>query len=519
MRTGPDRRTFLGLAAAGAAWSLTGCQACPDPVDRTVPGDLAGTGKPGTTATSAGVPLQPVADVPLAPAGPATITDLLATPSFYIAHRGSGDNWTEHTLRAYRESAALGIKAIEVSVSATSDGVLICHHDPDLARMTGRDFLISATSLATVATLRNDARAWLGPATGREPVPELQEVLDLLLADTVIFLEDKQGTNQEEILALLAGYPDARDHIVWKQPAQSKAHAEARRNGYTTWGYFGSGTLDGAAAYFDAVDLLGVPALAPTENIRQFVATGKPVIGWEVHRRSERDRLLGLGVRGMMCANAPYVLQREPVAAADAFTTGQRAPGDLPWDADSHWQEQPTFTGSALRMASATTAAYTLGSMGPIQAAEWLLEFELRWPAGVPGQAYGAGIMFALADDSPWRPGQVSGQGGYLLDARPDGRLILYRVDRGSAAGTVLGEAGGAPARAGQWQQFQVAVTAAGISAGRGGTQGLTSTDAAFRGGYFALAKNYDGGPPVEFRNVRTGPAPQPGTAGQACPA
>lgn len=500
MKPAVDRRWFLGLAAAGAAWSLTGCQPCPAP-------------NGGTGAAPAGgplpdpAPLLPIADVPPASTGPATISGLLATPSFYIAHRGSGDNWTEHTLRAYQESRALGLKAVEVSVSATSDGVLICHHDLDLGRMTGRDYLISATSLATVSTLRNDARAWLGPAAGREPVPELRAVLAQLLDSSVIFLEDKQGTNQEEILALLEGYPEARDRVVWKQPAQSKSHAEARRNGYTTWGYFGSDALAGAAAYFGNVDLLGVPALAPADKVREFVATGKPVIGWEVHRRSERDRLRGLGVRGMMCANTPYVLQREPVATADAFASGQRAPGDLPWDSDSHWQEQPAFTGSGLRILSATTSAYTMGSMGPIQSAEWWLEFDLRWPGGLPGRAYGAGIMFALADDSPWRPGQPSPQGGYLLDTRPDGRLTLYRMDRDSAAGVVVGAAGGSPLRPGQWQRFRVDVTAAGISAGQGGSAALTSTDAAYRGGYFALAKNYDAGPPVEFRNVRTGPA------------
>src|SRR6478735_7476996 len=61
-----------------------------------------------------------------------TVDSLVSTTPFFIAHRGSGDNWAEHTMEAYSEAVALGAKAIEVSVNATKDGVLICHHDKDM---------------------------------------------------------------------------------------------------------------------------------------------------------------------------------------------------------------------------------------------------------------------------------------------------------------------------------------------------------------------------------------------------
>lgn len=504
------RRQLLGLAAAGAVLGIAGlgiagCSGCPAPTSSTLRRQPASGVPPGSGAA-------PVTDVPLAVGGPYTLQDLLSTPSFYIAHRGSGDNWPEHTMRAYRNSTDMGLKAIEVSVSATADGVLVCHHDLNTLRMTGTDLVISRASYAALESLRNDARAWLGPATELEPIPMLHDVLDAFAASHVIFLEDKQGTNAEAILQLLEGYPDARKHIVWKQPATSSGHAIARDNGYTTWGYFASGELERTEA-IDDVDLLGIPSFAPGEKVREFVDAGKPVIGWEVHRRSERDRLLALGVRGIMCSNVRYVLQRDDRAPEDSFDTGSRSAGDLPWDA-SDWLEQPAFVDGAVRMESRTTTAYAMGSMGPVDFPGWNLEFEMRWPEQLPRGGPGGGVAFCLADDAAWRPGQRPSRGSYQLDVAAAGTITLYRDDPDEGQPVRLAEMRGDRVVAGTWQRIVVAVMPAEISATRmGGSSGWTAraADTRYGGGYFSVTKNYDGGPPVEFRNLKVSSVPVAG--------
>ncbi|WP_120522814.1 glycerophosphodiester phosphodiesterase [Arthrobacter celericrescens] len=501
------RRGFLALAVQGAfaagsalvaGTALSGCRGCP---------------QPGATATS--VPtLAPVSDVPLQPGGPYTIKDLLSTKTFYIAHRGSGDNWPEHTMRAYSESVALGLKAIEVSVWASSDGVLLCHHDAGTLRTSGQDLQIPATPYAELAKLRVDARAWLGPATPLEPMPRLRDVLNAYARSHVIFLEDKGGTNADAIFTMLQDYPDSRQHIVWKQPAMSPGHLYARQWGYTTWGYFTSKELDRAADFQDRVDLLGVPTLGTEAQIRQLVATGKPVIGWEVHRRWERDRLQRLGVRGMMCSNVPYVLQRVAPATSDTLGEGTRPAGDLPWNADSDWTEQPAFVDDALRFAAAA-GSYTVGSMAPLAAPGWRLDVELRWPEGTSG-ARRAGIAFALGDDSPVAPpsdgaGQAATQGGYRLDIAADGSLDLGRADKGRGRPAPLASAAGGGIGDGRWFRVRVEMAPVGVrasaSADGGRTWSAQSNDTAFRGGYFALLAGnassvVDGGAPVEFRKI-----------------
>lgn len=63
-----------------------------------------------------------------------------------IAHRGSRLLWPENTAVAFRGAANLGYRRFETDVRVTSDGVLVCYHDPVLSRTTnGHGFVANAT--------------------------------------------------------------------------------------------------------------------------------------------------------------------------------------------------------------------------------------------------------------------------------------------------------------------------------------------------------------------------------------
>ena len=93
------------------------------------------------------------------------VATLFENDRFIVAHRGSGDNWPEHTMHAYEQSVNSGVPALEVSVNATKDGVLVCHHDQSALRVTGQDRKVAELTYAELSGLRVDARAWLGPST------------------------------------------------------------------------------------------------------------------------------------------------------------------------------------------------------------------------------------------------------------------------------------------------------------------------------------------------------------------
>ena len=504
------RRQFLGLSAAAAVLGVAGCSACPaTPAASGAPGATARP-RPAIVPAASAAKEFVTAGAITAPGdkGPFTIDTLLEAPSFFVAHRGSGDNWPEHTMRAYSGAVEAGMKAIEVSVSATSDGVLVCHHDLNTQRLTGIDLTIARAPYATLEQLRNDARAWLGPATPLEPIPLLADVLDKFAASHVIFLEDKPGTNADEILALLERYPGAREHVVWKQPAASRGHEFAAAKGYTTFGYMVARDKDKLAELIPRTDLLGIHHTVPESMVREVVASGKPVLAWELHRRSEHARLRELGVRGFICSNIRYVLHQEEPLREDGFAAGRRGTGDLPWAADAVWDQQPAFDDGAVILASPGPSGYVLGSLAEaVDSAEWEFEFELRWPSGLPAAGPGAGVGFGQDTDAPYRPGSAARVGGYSWDLAADGTMALYRQDAGTAPPVRLAESTSPAPRTGEWMKFIVSVGPWRLNVRRdgGGTAGwdVSSDDTRYGGAWMTLRKNYDDGPAVEFRGVR----------------
>ena len=85
--------------------------------------------------------------------GPVTVRSWAAnrgTP-FYIAHRGAGDVYPEHSMPSYRAAVEMGAQCLEVSVNMTSDGVLICLHDLSYDRTTtGKGLVADAAVLGAV---------------------------------------------------------------------------------------------------------------------------------------------------------------------------------------------------------------------------------------------------------------------------------------------------------------------------------------------------------------------------------
>lgn len=107
--------------------------------------------------------------------GHATHPALRGTPLGF-AHRG----WTpardggrahawENTLEAFAAALDLGITHLETDVQATSDGVAVVMHDPDLARTTGRAVPLSAVTWAELSDVR---------VAGLHRVPRVDELLD-----------------------------------------------------------------------------------------------------------------------------------------------------------------------------------------------------------------------------------------------------------------------------------------------------------------------------------------------------
>jgi glycerophosphoryl diester phosphodiesterase len=96
-----------------------------------------------------------------------------------IAHRGNRVRSAENTIEALSEAVELGADALEFDVRATSDGIAVLMHDPDLDRTTDGHGLLGSYTLSDLRTLNAAARAPGRAGTAsRVLIPSLEEVLD-----------------------------------------------------------------------------------------------------------------------------------------------------------------------------------------------------------------------------------------------------------------------------------------------------------------------------------------------------
>ncbi|MEV4686987.1 glycerophosphodiester phosphodiesterase [Microbacterium sp. LWH3-1.2] len=422
-----------------------------------------------------------------------------------MGHRGSGDNWPEHTLAAYRNAKAAGADAIEISVCATSDGVLVCHHDLSAQRVLGVDRKIGDMTWREVSALDVDARSWLGVNTPLEPVTRLEDALRELGPEVLIFIEDKQGTNTMPILDILDAQARPTERFVWKQWAPAAQVRAAKERGYRTWGYFDEEQLDRLDEFAATFDILGVPTGASDELILQVVRTGLPVMCWEVRFHDQVERLAGLGVTGMMCSNVPYLLGGRP-ADRDAFATGRRAAGDLPSAIDTlGWSSQPAFVPSreSLRIQSARATSYLMGSLAAAGTGLRRLEATIAWPDAIPPEG-SAGVVFALSGDAPGGQGERGDATGCQLTLDVDGTIEIAPYERGVTGSPVSAGKVDAPT-AGSAVRIRIDLDDDRVHVTVGDRTALEAvlTGTTLRGAWVRLFKDYKTDQAVEFSGLR----------------
>jgi len=107
---------------------------------------------------------------------------LMADGFFNVAHRGGKALWPEHTLFAYGEALEVGADVIECDAHSSSDGVILCMHDSNLARTTDGEGLLKDHSFDELRAL--DAGYWFEDGPEFYPyrgvgfqIPTLEEAL------------------------------------------------------------------------------------------------------------------------------------------------------------------------------------------------------------------------------------------------------------------------------------------------------------------------------------------------------
>ena len=317
--TGTVGATFNSVATASGGF-LVAFKAGPWTPPAPVGLDISYTSAPDTLSdgqlfvTSATDTLSVPAEVRPYPSGYATVTQMLADSPFYLAHRGGSANWPEMSLHAYTQAGFWGVKALELSLARTSDGVWFGLHDATLDRTSGTSgFVASEHTWAEVQAYQITAADTTDGSQSTRPYATFQEIMDAYYQSHIFFIDIKDAVSfRNELLDMMDAMPGSpTDKFVAKYygPATTWA-VSARARGYKTWGYFYEVNAASLATYEGFYDILGMEHGAQASTWTTITSFGKPVIGHVIYSSAQATAALTNGADGLMVAGVQAVIPR-----------------------------------------------------------------------------------------------------------------------------------------------------------------------------------------------------------------
>lgn len=273
------------------------------------------------------------------PGGARLRVDDLAWPQV-IAHRGSRATAPENTAAAFDAALAAGARVIELDVHLAGDGALIVNHDATLARTHGvdvavRDLFAGAVGAYPLAPAQLGFPSLWGP----QPLLTLDDVFARFAESPVVWLIEVKAYSGappgvwEATTAAVAQRVrrwKLEDSVVvqsFNLAAAVAAVAEGLPAGYIET----FGATPPADLVAQGIGFYGMRQDAPEQNLQAAVdADGVRVLVYTVNRHVERDRLLAMGVDGIVTDDPDYLrLDRAP-AERDGYRSGTWPPGHLP---------------------------------------------------------------------------------------------------------------------------------------------------------------------------------------------
>lgn len=114
-----------------------------------------------------------------------------------IAHRGNSSESPENTLVSFMQAIEMEVDYIECDIQLTKDKIPVVIHDSILRRTTDNSEPLLIEDLTLGELKQFDAGSWFDSAFSGERIPTLEEVLNLPLGQTELFIEIKKGTSDE----------------------------------------------------------------------------------------------------------------------------------------------------------------------------------------------------------------------------------------------------------------------------------------------------------------------------------
>jgi len=233
------------------------------------------------------------------------------TRPLLIGHRGYPAKFPENTLAAFEGAMQAGCDMIELDVTLSRDRKVVVIHDDTLDRTTNGKGPVLGQTFEELKRL--DAGSWFAPRFSAERIPELSEVMELTAGRCMLNIEIKQS-------AFEAGYPiDAIEHQVVTLVRAGGAMDRVIISSFDKRILERIAAMDAppVIAYISdhGVDervldmLLAMKAFSwhpsfkvlTRDQVDMLHTAGLKVFPWTINTRAEAEKVLALGVDGLIC--------------------------------------------------------------------------------------------------------------------------------------------------------------------------------------------------------------------------
>jgi glycerophosphoryl diester phosphodiesterase len=225
------------------------------------------------------------------------------------AHRGSSVTAPENTLSAVSQAIADGADYAEIDVQLSADSAVVVIHDVDVRRVAGISGLVSDMTLAELRQL--DVGSWFSAEFAGEPLPTLQEVIDLARGRIKLNIELKMTGSPEglvERVVALVERNDFGEESVITSLNEAAVRAVKRRAPDLRVGFIVATAIGDPTRM--QVDLLAVSTQFLSAGlIRRAHRRNMEVHVWTVNTRQRMWAMIERGVDNIMTDYPPRLLE------------------------------------------------------------------------------------------------------------------------------------------------------------------------------------------------------------------
>ena len=232
-----------------------------------------------------------------------------------LAHRGLAIDAPENTLLAFAKALAVGVTHVETDVHVSADGVAMISHDPDLKRLVGRRATVSHLTAAELRRIDlGHGQGYCSLSEALDGFPDVRFNIDIKIggavAPTVEAIRAAGATSR-----VLIGSFSPERRIAATRMLPGVATSISARGAVAAVAAARNGSLRTVRRILRDVQAVQLPEIVlrmrafTPRTIAAFHAADVEVHAWTINEPDAMDRLLALGVDGLVSDRSDLAMQ------------------------------------------------------------------------------------------------------------------------------------------------------------------------------------------------------------------